>query len=169
MCGCWSQTRSNISLNYFVEWQRRKRRACLRASLSIWRDCHFNETDLALHQQTVSDELFSLIQFTKEMRRGFSRTCDLLTPKGIWPESGRYSIFLVCFFFFNPYGRVPGCFNGFSVLVSTSPIPVLYNRSGRSEVEKNERTVCFGLQASVSFVLLLSYSCDARFFWWDHR
>ncbi len=60
MCGCWSQTRSNISLNYFVEWQRRKRRACLRASLSIWRDCHFNETDLALHQQTVSDELFSL-------------------------------------------------------------------------------------------------------------
>ncbi len=105
----------------------------------------------------------------KEMRRGFSRTCDLLTPKGICPESGRYSIFLVSFFFFNPYDRVPGCFNGFSVLVSTSPIPVLYNRSGRSEVDKNERTVCFGLQASVSFVLLLSYSCDARFFWWDHH
>lgn len=35
-------------------------RPALRASLSIWRDCHFNETDLALHQQTVSDELFSL-------------------------------------------------------------------------------------------------------------
>lgn len=36
------------------------RRARLRASLSIWWDCHFNETDLALCQQTVSDESFSL-------------------------------------------------------------------------------------------------------------
>lgn len=134
------------------------RRACLRASLSIWRDRHFNETDLALRQQTESDELLalslslSLIQLTKEMRQGFSPTCDLLTPKGIWPESGRYSIFLVCFFSFNPYGRVPGCFIGFSVLVSPSPnsrffITVVVEVNW-SEVEKNERRVCFALDCT---------------------
>ncbi len=148
----------------------KERRACLRASLSIWRDCHFNETDLALHQQTVSDEWFSLSSSSqKEMRRGFSRTCDLLTPKGIWPESGRYSIFLVSFFFFNPYDRVPGCLMASLSLSQPLRFPFFTNRSDRSEVDKNERTVCFGLQASVSFVLLLSYSCDARFFWWDHH
>ncbi len=75
------------------------RRACFRASLSIWRDCHFNDRPCIAPTDGIRWIVLSLIQFTKEMRRGFSRTCDLLTPKGIWPESGRYSIFLVCFFF----------------------------------------------------------------------
>lgn len=152
------------------------RRACLCASLSIWRDCHFNETDLALHQQTVSDELFSLSSSSqRKWDKVLAEPVIYLLLKVFDPSLVDTLFSSYAFSPLIPTAMCQGALMAFLSLSQPLRLPfytTVVVEVKWSEMEKNKRRICFGLdctkQALSCFFLLLSYSCDARFFWWNH-